>query len=215
MASRVVSEVVIEDSAPAGSVSRQDPFLREVGRLLDGIAQAREEDLERLYDLTAKRLYGLALRILENEADAQEVTLDVYTRIWRRPSAYNAARGSAWTLLVLMTRNLAIDRLRSRRSQVSASGTEELFEDLRWEGDSPEEELEAKQKQERIQRVFQGLPESQKEVLTLAFFEGLTHSELSERLGQPLGTVKTRIRAGIARLRRAFLGREEFDATAE
>jgi RNA polymerase sigma-70 factor (ECF subfamily) len=204
--------VVIEDSAPAGNVSRQDPFLREVGRLLDGIAQAREEDLERLYDLTAKRLYGLALRILENEADAQEVTLDVYTRIWRRPSAYNAARGSAWTLLVLMARNLAIDRL---RSQVSASGTEELFEDLRWEGDSPEEELEAKRKQERIQRVFQALPESQKEVLTLAFFEGLTHSELSERLGQPLGTVKTRIRAGIARLRRAFLGREEFDATAE
>lgn len=206
---------MIEDSVPAGSVPGKEGFVREVGDLLDGIARANEENLERLYDLTAKRVYGLALRILRNDADAQEVTLDVYARIWRRPTAYDSARGSGWTLMVLMTRNLAIDRLRSRRSQVTASGTKELLEDLRWDGDPPDAELEAKDTQERIQRVFRGLPEAQKEILTLAFFEGLTHSEAAERLGQPLGTVKTRIRAGIARLRRAFLGKEQFDAAAE
>jgi RNA polymerase sigma-70 factor (ECF subfamily) len=207
--------VVIEDFPRTRSAPGGEAFSRRVGELVDGIARASEDDLSLLYDLTATRVFGLALRILRNEADAQEVTLDVYTRVWRRASSYDAARGSAWTLMVLITRNLAIDRLRSRRSHSAAEGSEELLKDLEWMGDSPEGQLEAAEARERIRRVFQGLPEEQREVLKLAFFEGLTHSEAAARLGEPLGTVKTRIRGGLARLRRAFLGEEGRSAATQ
>jgi RNA polymerase sigma-70 factor (ECF subfamily) len=196
-------------------VSRNDSrFSQEVSDRLQGVMRGGEADLNGLYDLTASRIYGLALRILRNEADAQEVTLDVYTRIWRRAADYDASRGSAWTLMVLITRNLAIDRLRTRRSQPQASDAEGVLEELKEELPGPETRFESMETRERIQRVFAGLPEEQREVLTLAFFEGLTHTEAAARLGQPLGTVKTRIRAGLARLRRALLDREERNASA-
>ena len=190
---------IMSDPLPASSL-RPNPNL---AHLVANMAANQESAVGELYDLTSGLVHGVALRILENPQDAEEVVLDVYMKAWRNASTYSLERGSVTAWLVMMARSIAIDRIRSRNAQprtldLAALMVPEPAGSLA----TPEQSAEQRERRSRIESALSELPAEQREALILAFFGGLTHAELSERLGQPLGTVKTRIRLGLWRLRR-------------
>ena len=157
--------------------------------LVSAMAAGQEVAMGELYDLTSGLVHGVAVRMLENPQDAEEVVLDVYMKAWRNASTYPADLGSVTAWLVMMARSVAIDRIRSRNAQPKTLELE--FPEPAGSGE----------RHARIQLALSELPTEQREALVLAFFGGLSHAELAERLGQPLGTIKTRIRLGLRRLR--------------
>ncbi len=172
----------------------------------DALLMARIESrdsraLGELYDRHAARLLGLARRILGGGGEAEEVVQEVFLFAWRAAASYDAERGAVLTWLVIATRSRAIDRLRARRSP-SRPPTRPLEE----AGDPPSgddvEEGSAGREWEAICRsAVRELPADQRAVLELAYFEGLTQQEIAERTATPLGTVKTRARLGLMKLR--------------
>ena len=164
------------------------------------MAAGDQEALARLYDETAPVINGLLLRILRDPFDAEEALLDVYMKAWKYAPTYAPERGAVKPWLVMMARGIAIDRVRHRRAQLPPdSGFGEDVTVARTA--SPEQLSIDSEKRGAVGRVLQKLPGEQKEVLMMAFFSGYTHTELAKRLGQPLGTVKTRIRNALLRLR--------------
>jgi RNA polymerase sigma-70 factor (ECF subfamily) len=178
--------------------------------LVAQMAQGRQEALAALYDETSPMLNGLLRRMLEKREDAEEILLDVYLKAWKNAPAYNGQRGSVQAWLVTMARNAAIDRIRQHRAQPRVIGleAESGIDPISPEG-SPEALTVSDQRTRRIRQVIAQLPPEQREAVELAFFSGLTHLELAERLGEPLGTIKSRIRMGLIRLRTLL---EEVDA---
>jgi RNA polymerase sigma-70 factor (ECF subfamily) len=152
-----------------------------------------ERALEGLYDESAALVYGLALRMLSDTADAEEVTADVYSHVWRSAASWDDHRGTVSTWLVMLCRSRCIDRIRSRRSRRNAQQAlqPEPMVDNRVE--SYEREV--------VRRVMCELDSADRTLIELAFFDGLTHTELAAKLGLPLGTVKTRIRSAIQQMR--------------
>jgi RNA polymerase sigma-70 factor, ECF subfamily len=141
-----------------------------------------------------------------NEADAEEVTMDVYTQVWKAASGYDTSRGSVTAWLITLARSRAIDRVRSRTSRARKESPLPETYDAPSTAISPEQETEELQRRRFVLGALATLPADQRQVVELAFYSGLTHSELAEHLGQPLGTIKTRIRAGMTRLREQFAG---------
>ncbi len=170
--------------------------------MVEQMAQGRQDSLGRLYDETAPLVNGLLLRILKHPQDAEEVLMDVYMKAWKNAASYSPDRGCVQSWLVMMARSVAIDRLRQRKTRLEAAGLtiENAPEPVSSEA-SPEEQTVSGQRRARVQSVLSELPSEQREAVTMAFFGGFSHSELAERLGQPLGTVKTRIRSGLLRMR--------------
>jgi len=171
---------------------------------LDGVRARRAESLASLYDETSSLLYGLALRILNDPADAEEVVLDAYQQVWKSIESYDPSRGTTVGWLMIITRTRAIDRLRS-------AGTRRAREipidaDLQMPSAGPTAESQSIFEQERklIRRTIETLAPEQREAIELAYFRGLTHVEVAEALGAPLGTIKTRIRGGMRKLREAL-----------
>ncbi len=165
--------------------------------------EARDADaLAALYDRHAARLLGLARRILGEGGEAEEVLQEVFLFVWRSASSFDPSRGSVRTWLLIATRSRSVDRLRSRRS-----ASPPHLGSLEEAGDGPPEPDDVEQSSserqwESICRAAVGeLPEDQRRVLELAYFEGLTQQEIAERTGMPLGTVKTRVRLGLTKLR--------------
>jgi len=157
--------------------------------------------LAALYDESSGLVYTLVLRMLGDAADAEEVTMDVYSQVWRSAAGYDAARGTVAAWLVAMARSRALDKIRSRSGRVQREQPlMEIEETAAWAA-SPESDAEASQRRRHVFVALASLPPEQSQAVQLAFFSGLTHSELAERLGQPLGTVKTRIRQGMMKLR--------------
>jgi RNA polymerase sigma-70 factor (ECF subfamily) len=178
------------------------PRLPELGELVRRMAQGHQDALAQLYDGTSSMVNGLLLRILQHPQDAEEVLLDVYMKAWKYASGYSEKRGSVQAWLLIMARNAAIDRIRSRRAQPATLAFEaEFFPEPVAAGATPEEESVLAERRRRVQQVLHELPGEQREALVLAFFGGLTHAELAERLNEPLGTIKSRIRMGLMRLR--------------
>ena len=179
--------------------ARPNPNLNN---LVTAMAAGQEPAMGELYDLTSGLVHGVALRMLENPQDAEEVVLDVFMKAWRNASTYSADRGSVIAWLVMMARSVAIDRIRSRNAQpktldlASVTVPEPMGSEA-----TPEQAIDQNERRTRIQLALSELPTEQREALILAFFGGLSHAELAERLGQPLGTIKTRIRLGLRRLR--------------
>lgn len=171
----------------------------ELRELVGRIAVRDQAALAQLYDATSPALYAIALRMLANPHDAEEVVYDVYSRAWRNAPSYSEARGTVSTWLILMTRSLAIDRLRSLRRQPAANLAD--APEPASSADSPETRAESDQRSRRVQAALSRLPAEQRSLLELAFFSGLSHSEIAEQSTLPLGTVKTRIRSGLTRLR--------------
>jgi RNA polymerase sigma-70 factor (ECF subfamily) len=172
--------------------------------LVRQVAERRPEALGELYDRYAPLLTGLAFRVLGSRTDAEEVLQDVFLHVWNQAARYDPARSSVSTWLVLIARSRAIDRLRSRRV------VERTLEAAQHEsGDghaSPEgaDNVLMAERRERVRRELAGLPAEQRQVLELAFFQGLSQSEIAGRTGIPLGTVKTRTLLAMKKLRQAL-----------
>jgi RNA polymerase sigma-70 factor, ECF subfamily len=174
--------------------------------LLQLIASGDREAFSRFYDRHASLAFAFALRLLGIPSDAEDLVQDVFFQVWRQAQSYSAERGSPEAWLITMIRSRAIDKLRSRRRREMSSLAAD--EPPHIEGGMPAEPPTlASEARLTVEGVLTKLPEAQRLVLELAYFDGLTQSEIATRLGEPLGTVKTRIRAGLERLR-GFLGAE-------
>jgi len=171
------------------------------------LASGEPQALEALYDRHSRIVFSLAYRIVEQSADAEDVTQDVFTHAWRRADQYDPQRGSVAAWLLVMTRSRALDRLRRRRSKPDGVGVEDERM-LPLAGDAPdyERQLMMHAEVERLRTALRELPTGEREAIELAYYSGLTQAEIAARLDQPLGTVKTRVRSGLIRLRTAMAG---------
>jgi RNA polymerase sigma-70 factor (ECF subfamily) len=157
-----------------------------------------------LYDATSPVVFGVALRILSDRGEAEEVATDVFLQVWRDAARFDPSRGSAIAWLLLLTRSRAIDRLRSRKTARQAERSLDFAESVPDEGRDPGERSWISQQGSLVRRSLAALPAEQRAALELAYFEGLTHPEIAERLQVPVGTAKTRIRLGMMKLRDAL-----------
>jgi RNA polymerase sigma-70 factor (ECF subfamily) len=175
---------------------------------MQGIQARDAESLAQLYDETSPMLYGLALRVVNDAADAEEVVLDVYHEIWKAPDRFDADRGTVGVLLNVMTRTRAIDRLRKATARRARELPIESHYDSPSPAPVPETQSIFQQERTLVLRAMESLTPDQRETIELAFFRGLTHSEIAETLGAPLGTIKTRIRGAMQKLRGQLLAPE-------
>lgn len=172
--------------------------------LLSRMAVGDEDALGGFYDATNRRVFGLVLRIVRDRAAAEEALLDVYNQAWQQAGRFDSARGHALSWILTLARSRAIDLLRSRSSRVGREVDLEAAAPIPDHSMDPEESALFNQAATRIERALATLTKAQREVIVAAFFEGMTHSEIAEALGKPLGTIKTRIRSGLAALREAI-----------
>lgn len=156
--------------------------------------------LAELYDATSQLVFGLALRILGDRNEAEDVVVEVYTQAWRSAHTYDASRGTPCSWLLTLTRSRAIDMLRSRKRE-RASDPLEAANDVQTDTPNPEDATADAERHRFVRRAIEGLSTEQREAIELAYFSGLSHTEIAMQLGQPLGTIKTRIRLGMMRLR--------------
>jgi RNA polymerase sigma-70 factor (ECF subfamily) len=172
--------------------------------LVRRVAGGSESALEELYRALEQPVFGLALRILRDERGAEEATIEVFQRAWDRSATFDPERGKVLAWVLTMTRSVALEALRTRRRE--ASGRVELAEAELVPGDGPGPVLVSATSETaaRVEAALLALPKEQERVLRAAFFGGLSYREVAEAFGQPLGTVKTRIRAGLAALRHAL-----------
>lgn len=166
--------------------------------LVSAIRSGDEQAMEQLYERYSPVVYSVALRVLGDTAAAEDVLQEVFMQLWRRPDVFDASRGSLPGWLAVIARNRAIDSLRKRRpesdiTEVVVAVEPDLASGAEWS-----------RVLEKVRGALRGMPALQRSALEMAFFEGLTHIEIAEKTGEPLGTVKTRIRAGLMTLRKAF-----------
>ena len=173
---------------------------------LERMARGDHGGLAELYDRHGRAVYSLALRIVRDQRDAEEVVQDVFAQAWRQSGRYSAARGSVIAWLMTLTRSRAIDRARGRRARPDASSDAESIVDISDQTASADEQLASTAEAGRVRAALEALPLLQRIAIELAFYEGLTHTEIADRLDQPLGTVKTRIRQGLLKLREQLSG---------
>jgi len=192
---------------------KPSPILRDPAALSDGDlwVRLRERDmtsLEALYARYASYVYALALRILGRSEEAEEVVQDVFWQLWKTETAYEPARASFRTWLFAITRNRCLDRLRRHRGR-SDSEMPPRASGLGSAPSDPEQEAILAERQKHVVAALQALPEPQRRFLEMGFFNGLTHREIAERLGEPLGTVKSRIKMGMDKLKDSLRSFEE------
>jgi RNA polymerase sigma-70 factor (ECF subfamily) len=170
--------------------------------LIGLIAQRDERALERLYEKYGRAIYSLVLRMLRDPARAEEVSQEVFLKVWRRPGSYAPGRGPFVTWLLSVAHHRAVDELRARRHDTlpidgaDGVGIEIVDEsadlsDVAWVGE----------RRVAIRAALGGLPQTQRHAIELAYYAGLTQREISDRLGEPLGTIKTRMRLAMQKLR--------------
>ncbi len=179
--------------------------------LLHQIARAQASALSSLYDRYGRLVYSLALRIVGNASSAEEITQDVFVQVWNNAASYQPELSKITTWLTSITRYRAIDQLRRRSARPDGYMVNEPLEDLMLSAGNeavPEIQVENRAEQQRLQQALTELPEEQRAVLVLAYFKGLSQPEMATYLGQPLGTVKTRVRLGLQKLRRVLESEE-------
>ncbi|HMK31588.1 MAG TPA: sigma-70 family RNA polymerase sigma factor [Terriglobales bacterium] len=150
-----------------------------------------------LYDRYSSVVYGVALRVLRDSAAAEDVLQDIFLQLWRNPGMFDARRGALGAWLAVVARHRSIDALRKQRPADELPETVAVNMDL-------EHGAARRRVVEKIRAILQNVPQAQRSALEMAFFEGMTHSEIAEKTGEPLGTVKTRIRTALITLRKAF-----------
>jgi RNA polymerase sigma-70 factor (ECF subfamily) len=168
------------------------------------IAGGDERALGELYDRHGTLAFSLARAILGDTAEAEEATEDAFLQVWRAAATFDATRASVAAWLTMVVRSRALDRLRARRRHERTIASAVATQGETVHGATPlsaDRAVEADEAGARVRAVLSELPEPQRRCLELAYFEGLTHSEIAELLRLPLGTVKTRIRAGMDKLR--------------
>ncbi|HZT59189.1 MAG TPA: sigma-70 family RNA polymerase sigma factor [Pyrinomonadaceae bacterium] len=182
------------DHAAAAAETRNAELIR-------GVAAGDQQALGALYDSTSRTVYGLLLRILSDASAAEEVLLDVYTQVWRQAATYSRERGSALAWLTTIARSRAIDRLRRGRQEQQRTEPLDPARQFAAGGASAEDDVRAGEVRAVVRRALDSLAPEQREVIELAYYGGMSHSEIAAARGLPLGTVKTRTRLGMMRLR--------------
>ena len=185
--------------SPAALENRQADQA-SLGRIVRGDQAAFAE----LYDRHARLIYSLALRILRDRADAEDVVQEVFAQVWAQAGRYDASRGAVAGWMLMLTRSRAIDRLRAKRARPQAATDGDAAESVMDLTAAQDLELLSAEQVTRLQRALKELPDAQRTALELAYYEGLTHVEVAARLNEPLGTVKTRIRQAVMKLREAL-----------
>ena len=158
-----------------------------------------------LYDLTMRRVYGIVLKVLRSLEHAQEVTQEVYVEVWKQAATYKPEKGSVIAWMATMAHRRAVDRVRSVSSEV-ARDQRYAFIDLDRESDEVWDSVAQQHEVDRVREALGTLTQIQRQAIQLAYYDGLTQSQIATALNLPLGTVKTRIRDGLKRLRDALGG---------
>lgn len=184
---------------PPAQVLGQTPETDLLALMLGGSREA----LSALYDRFARQVYSLALRMVENQSLAEEITQDVFMTVWSRGATYNSDRGSFPSWLLSIAHNRSIDELRRRRrrAQLPTLNLDDLHAEPAGNPDEVINEVFATLDRQMIMEALNKLPPPQKQVVLMAYFQGLTQSEISEVLEVPLGTVKTRMRLALHKMR--------------
>jgi RNA polymerase sigma-70 factor (ECF subfamily) len=178
------------------STAAPNPNLND-GALILAIRSGNQDAMAELYDRYSSVVYAVALRVLGDTGAAEDVLQEVFMQLWRNPRAFDAGRGSLAPWLAVITRNRAVDVLRKRRPQTEINDTLISIEpDLAADADRG-------RAVDKVRGVLKDMPAAQRNAIEMAYFEGYSHTEISEKTGEPLGTIKTRIRSGLMLLRKA------------
>lgn len=169
--------------------------------LIKRLADGDQSALTELYDATSRLVFGLILRVVGDRATAEEVVLDVYTQVWRQAASYDTTRGAPLAWIMTIARTRGIDRLRSGKYDLQNKESLDAIGEARSNTASPEETTVLSERRQLVRSALDLLSAEQREVIELAYYSGLSHSEIALRLNQPLGTVKTRTRLGMMKLR--------------
>lgn len=173
--------------------------------LLARVRQGEQAALDELYARYASPVHNLVWKVLQNAEEAEDVSLDVFWQIWRQADRYDPSRGTPPAWIFTLARSRAIDRLRARHRREDRNISFDdpaVHLDPMDEKASPDQVASFRQTRDAVRAAIETLSGSQREAIELAFFQGLTHVEIAEKLDQPLGTVKTRIRQGLIKLRK-------------
>ena len=181
-----------------GLVNSPPPSGQDDAVLLSLVQRGDESAMAVLFDRYSKVVYSVALRVLRDPSSAEDVLQEIFMQIWRSPDGFVATRGSLGGWLAVVSRNRAIDALRRKRP------TESVDDMALASNYNLANEAERNSLMDKARGVIQLLPIEQRKTIEMAFFDGLTHSEIAEMTGDPLGTVKTRIRSALTSLRKAF-----------
>jgi RNA polymerase sigma-70 factor (ECF subfamily) len=189
-------------SERAPSYSGENGSNAEDTALIRRIVDADETALGALYDRWVRSLYSLVLHLLKDPDEAEDVVEETFWQAWRKADSYEPSKGAVSTWLLTIGRRKALDRLRARkRNREDPIQDERGFSDLQSTSPDPGSEAEGSELREHVRAALRELPEEQREVLELGYFSGLSQAEIAERTGQPLGTIKTRMRLAMQKLR--------------
>jgi len=182
-----------ESELTTPGLQTDSPDAALVSRIRTGDQQAMAD----LYDRYSGVVYAVALRVLANTEAAEDILQDVFMQLWRNPSAFDSSRGSLAPWLAVIARNRAIDQVRKRKPETD-------IEDVVIAVDADlESSVGRRLSIDKVRAALKEMPPDQRRLIEMAFFEGLTHTEIAAKTSEPLGTVKTRIRAGLLALRKA------------
>lgn len=184
----------------------QTPDQELDAQLIEQVGNGDQEAFSQLYDRLSPGLYSMALKIMTDAADAQDALQDAFAHIWRKAATYDRARSSGFTWAVMVLRNKAIDRLRMRQRVTRIAGRAAEEFSTHTEFDESAAEPAMREVRARVRAALTNIPAEQQQAVELAFFSDLTHEQIAERLGAPLGTVKARIRRGLLKLRALLKG---------
>jgi RNA polymerase sigma-70 factor (ECF subfamily) len=192
-----------ENDLPAKRASANAALIRRM-------AGGDRDALAELYDNLSRPLYATARHILNDAAEAQDVVHDVFLTLWENAASFDSGRGAAFSWAVTLTRNRSIDRLRTRSNRARLLGNS-VPDDLGYGSDTADigggERAELGDRAVAVRSAMAELPAEQQRALELAFFSGLTQKEIAEKLSEPIGTIKARIRRGLIKLRDTLAGR--------
>lgn len=170
--------------------------------LVNQLTAGDENALSAIYDRYSAMLFGMLMRILNNKQTAEEVLQDIFLQLWRNAAKFDSSRGSLPAWLLVIGRNRAISRLRGRPSLEILEETEGLYANTLASSQNIEDEASRTQVMEKLKTALGELPEEQRQAVELAYFQGMTQTEIATRTGSPLGTVKTRIRTAMHSLKK-------------
>lgn len=192
--------MVIDGVDVAGETPGDSPARDHVAELLTRIADRDEAAFARLYDMLSSRVFGLIVRVLVNRAHSEEVLQEVFLEVWQSAASFAPNKGQGRTWIMTIAHRRAVDRVRSTQSSTERD-EKAGFRELHTPQEGVDEQVELRIESRRVARALGALPDPQREALTLAYFGGYSQSEIAALTGSPLGTIKTRMRDGLSRLR--------------
>lgn len=191
----------MKDVKPPEQSGREALQARDERALVDRLVSRDQTALGELHDRYARVVYGMALKISGSPGEAEDVTIDTFWQVWQQANRYDPVRGSVGAWICTIARSRALDRLRTqRRSPLIATDEPPERVDLKVDED-PEQDVFLAERSAIVRSALGELSDSQREAIELAFYHGLSHAEIADRLNEPLGTIKTRIRLGLSKMR--------------